>query len=208
MKVKKNDTVLVLTGKDAGKTAKVLTAMPSENRIIVDGVNVQKKHKKARSAQEVSAIQNQAGPIDASNVMVVCPECGKATRIKHAVVDGKKVRVCKCGAVLDKAYSKKAAAKAAAHPPPQPHSPLPSGSETGLQKSWYPEESPPAPAPMPHLQKQNPSFQKILQSHAGTAFFQLVHGLTFDLPGSLLGNPQHPADLLQGVANAVIHAEM
>ena len=46
--------------------------------------------------------------------MVVCPECGKATRIKHAVVDGKKVRVCKCGAVLDKAYSKKAAAKAAA----------------------------------------------------------------------------------------------
>ena len=63
MKVKKNDTVLVITGKDAGKTAKVLTALPKENKVIVDGINVQKKHKKARSAQEVSAIQNQSGPI-------------------------------------------------------------------------------------------------------------------------------------------------
>ena len=102
MKVKKNDTVLVLTGKDAGKTAKVLTAMPSENRIIVDGVNVQKKHKKARSAQEVSSIVEQAGPIDASNVLVVCPVCGKATRVAYKVVGDKKVRVCKkCDAVLD-----------------------------------------------------------------------------------------------------------
>ena len=114
MKVKKNDTVLVITGKDAGKTAKVLAAMPKDNRIIVDGVNVQKKHKKARSAQEVSSIQNQSGPIDASNVKVVCPACGKAVRVKYSVVDGKKARVCACGAVLDKAYSKKAAAKAAA----------------------------------------------------------------------------------------------
>jgi len=102
MKVKKNDTVLVLTGKDAGKTAKVLTAMPSENRIIVDGINVQKKHKKARSAQEVSSIQNQSGPIDASNVLVVCPTCGKATRVAYQVVGDKKARICKkCGALLD-----------------------------------------------------------------------------------------------------------
>ena len=73
MKVKKNDTVLVLTGKDAGKTAKVLVALPKENKVVVDGINVQKKHKKARSAQEVSSIQNQSGAIDASNVLVVCP---------------------------------------------------------------------------------------------------------------------------------------
>ena len=79
MKVKKNDTVLVITGKDAGKTAKVLTALPKANKVIVDGVNIQKKHKKARSAQEVSSIVNQSGAIDASNVMVVCPECGKQT---------------------------------------------------------------------------------------------------------------------------------
>ena len=102
MKVKKNDTVLVITGKDAGKTAKVLTALPKSNKVIVDGINVQKKHKKARSAQEVSAIQNQSGPIDASNVMVVCPVCNKATRVAYAVEGDKKARICKkCGASLD-----------------------------------------------------------------------------------------------------------
>jgi large subunit ribosomal protein L24 len=102
MKVKKNDTVLVITGKDAGKTAKVLSALPKANKVIVEGVNVQKKHKKARSAQDVSAIQNQAGPIDASNVMVVCPTCNKATRVSYLVEGDKKARICKkCGAVLD-----------------------------------------------------------------------------------------------------------
>ena len=102
MKVKNNDTVLVLTGKDAGKTAKVLVAMPKENKVVVDGINVQKKHKKARSAQEVSSIQNQSGAIDASNVLVVCPACGKATRVAYKVEGDKKARVCKkCGAVLD-----------------------------------------------------------------------------------------------------------
>ena len=114
MKVKKNDTVLVITGKDAGKTAKVLTALPKANKVVVDGVNVQKKHKKARSAQEVSAIQNQSGPIDVSNVMVVCPVCNKATRVAYTEVEGKKIRVCKkCGASLDvKAEAKKAVKKA------------------------------------------------------------------------------------------------
>ncbi len=102
MKVKKNDTVLVLTGKDAGKTAKVLVVNPKANKVVVDGINVQKKHKKARSAQEVSAITNQSGPIDASNVMVVCPDCNKATRVAYKVEGDLKVRVCKkCGAVLD-----------------------------------------------------------------------------------------------------------
>ena len=126
MKVKKNDTVLVLTGKDAGKTAKVLVAMPKENRIVVDGINVQKKHKKARSAQEVSSIQNQSGAIDASNVLVVCPACGKATRVAYKVEGDKKARVCKkCGAILDatkeakeaKKTSKKKTKKAAAEAP-------------------------------------------------------------------------------------------
>ena len=113
MKVKKNDTVLVITGKDAGKTAKVLTALPKENKVIVDGINVQKKHKKARSAQEVSAIQNQSGPIDASNVMVVCPVCNKATRVAYLVEGDKKVRTCKkCGAVLDTTKEAKEVKKA------------------------------------------------------------------------------------------------
>ena len=113
MKVKKNDTVLVITGKDAGKTAKVLAAMPKDNRIIVDGVNVQKKHKKARSAQEVSSIQNQSGPIDASNVLVVCPVCNKATRVAYKVEGDKKARICKkCGAVLDAGKEAKEVKKA------------------------------------------------------------------------------------------------
>ena len=69
---------------------------------MIDFINVQKKHKKARSAQEVSAIQNQSGPIDASNVMVVCPTCNKATRVAYQVEGDKKARICKkCGALLD-----------------------------------------------------------------------------------------------------------
>lgn len=113
MKVKKNDTVLVLTGKDAGKTAKVLVALPKDNKVVVDGVNVQKKHKKARSAQEVSSIVNQSGPIDASNVMIVCSACGKATRVAYKVEGDKKVRVCKkCGAILDAGKESKEVKKA------------------------------------------------------------------------------------------------
>ena len=116
MKIKKNDKVLVITGKDAGKTAKVLVAMPKANKVVVDGVNVQKKHAKARSANEVSEIKSQSGAIDVSNVMVVCPTCDKATRVAYKVEGDKKVRVCKkCGAVLDVAEVKevkKAAKKA------------------------------------------------------------------------------------------------
>ena len=114
MNVKVNDNVLVIAGKDKGVQGKVLATSPKANTVIVEGVRVQKKHEKARKANETSKIVEAPGPIDASNVKVVCPACGKATRVKHAVVDGKKVRVCGCGAVLDKAYSKKAAAKAAA----------------------------------------------------------------------------------------------
>ncbi len=113
MKVKKNDTVLVITGKDAGKTAKVLVALPKDNKVVVDGVNVQKKHKKARSAQEVSSIESQSGPIDASNVMVVCPVCNKATRVAYKLEGDKKARICKkCGAVLDATKEAKEVKKA------------------------------------------------------------------------------------------------
>ena len=113
MKVKKNDTVLVITGKDAGKTAKVLAAMPKSNKVIVEDVNVQKKHKKARSAQDVSEIVSNPGAIDASNVMVVCPVCNKATRVSYAIEGEKKARICKkCGAVLDATKEAKEVKKA------------------------------------------------------------------------------------------------
>ena len=114
MNVKVNDNVLVIAGKDKGVQGKVLATSPKANTVLVEGVRMQKKHQRARRANETSKIVEIPGPINASNVMVVCPKCKEATRVKHSVVDGKKVRVCECGAVLDKAYSKKAADKAAA----------------------------------------------------------------------------------------------
>ena len=112
MKVKKNDNVVVLTGKDKKKTGKVLAVMPKANKVVVEGVNVQSKSKKARSANETSQIIKKEGAIDASNVLVICPVCDKATRVAHAEVEGKKVRVCKkCGASLD-VKPEKAAKKA------------------------------------------------------------------------------------------------
>ena len=119
MNVKVNDNVLVIAGKDKGVQGKVLATSPKANTVVVEGVRVQKKHEKARKANDTSKIVEVPGPIDASNVKVVCPTCGKAVRVKHAVVDGKKVRVCPCGAVLDKAYSKKAAKAAATEEAPK-----------------------------------------------------------------------------------------
>ena len=114
MKVKVNDNVLVLTGKYKGKQGKVLKADPKEGTVIVEGVNIVHKHEKARKANDTSRIINEEAPINASNVEVVCDKCGKATRVGHTVIEGKKVRVCKkCGATLDKAYVKKSKAKAA-----------------------------------------------------------------------------------------------
>ena len=117
MNVKVNDNVLVIAGKDKGVQGKVLATSPKANTVVVEGVRVQKKHEKARKANETSKIVEVPGPIDASNVKVVCPTCGKATRVKHTVVDGKNVRVCACGAVLDKAYAKKAKAAVAEEAP-------------------------------------------------------------------------------------------
>ena len=119
MNVKVNDNVLVIAGKDKGVQGKVLATSPKANTVTVEGVRVQKKHQKARRANESSQIKEVPGPIDASNVMVVCPVCGKATRVKHNVVDGKKVRVCGCGAVLDKAFTKKATKAAATEEAPK-----------------------------------------------------------------------------------------
>ncbi len=114
MKVKKNDNVLILTGKDAGKTGKVLVADPKKGKIKVDGVNVQKKHKKPRSAQDAGGIVSQVGAIDVSNAMVVCPACNKATRVSYKVEGDKKVRICKkCGAVLDAGKEAKEVKKSA-----------------------------------------------------------------------------------------------
>ncbi len=107
MTVKKGDNVLVITGKDKGKTGKVTDVSPKSNKVLVDGINIVTKHQKARKQDEKSQIVKKNAPIEASNVMVVCPNCGKATRVAHSEVGGKKVRTCKkCSGALDKEFVK------------------------------------------------------------------------------------------------------
>ena len=107
MTVKKGDNVLVIAGKDKGKTGKVTDVSPKSNKVLVDGINIVTKHQKARKQDEKSQIVKKNAPIEASNVMVVCPNCGKATRVAHSEVGGKKVRTCKkCSGALDKEFVK------------------------------------------------------------------------------------------------------
>lgn len=97
----KDDKVVVLSGKDKGKEGKVLSADPKGGKLIVEGVNVATKHQKPKNQQDQGGIIKTETPIYACKVMVVCPKCGKPTRIAHKITDGKKVRVCKkCGAEL------------------------------------------------------------------------------------------------------------
>lgn len=114
MEIKKGDNVVVLTGKDKGKKAAVIKAYPAENKVVLEGLNMVTKHMKPRGANQPGGKVDQPAAIDASNVMLVCPECGKATRIAHEKADGKNVRKCKkCGAILDGKQAKKATAKKA-----------------------------------------------------------------------------------------------
>ena len=106
--VKTGDTVVVLSGKDKGKQGKVLEVSPKENKVIVEGINVVSKHVKPRRAGETGGILKVEGPMHACKVMLVCPKCGKPTRVGHKFNEGdgklsrRKVRVCKkCSAVLD-----------------------------------------------------------------------------------------------------------
>lgn len=101
--VKKGDKVLILSGKDKGRTGKVITAMPDEGKVVVEGRNIVKKH--ARATQRVKAgIHEQEAPLPTAKVMVICPSCSKATRVKKVVLkEGSRVRACKkCGEPLDK----------------------------------------------------------------------------------------------------------
>ncbi len=110
LSVKKGDNVLVLTGKDAGKTGEVLSVNKDDSRVVVTGVNIQSHHKKPRNKDDKGGIKKYEGAIDVSNVQVVCPTCKKATRVAKKVEGDKTVRVCKkCGAVLDAQKAKKPA---------------------------------------------------------------------------------------------------
>ena len=97
--VKKNDTVVVISGKDKGKTGEVLKVYPKTGRVLVQGVNIVKKHQKASRTQAESAIIEREAAINSSKVMLFCKKCKTATRISNKLLDdGAKVRVCKkCG---------------------------------------------------------------------------------------------------------------
>ena len=103
--IRKNDTVLVTTGKDRGKKGRVIRVVPEKNRLIVEGVNLIKRHTRPNPAKNVKGgvVQREAS-LHASNVQLVCPECGAHTRVGHKVLeDGRKVRICrKCEGVVDK----------------------------------------------------------------------------------------------------------
>ncbi len=103
MFVKKGDKVKVITGKDKGKEGVVLEAFPKKDRVIVEGVNIVKKHQKPNNAAPQGGILEKEAPIHVSNVMLVDPKSGEATRVGYKVVEGKKVRVAKkSGEILDK----------------------------------------------------------------------------------------------------------
>ena len=111
MFVKSKDQVVVISGKDKGVKGKVITAAPKTGKVIVEGVAMVTKHQKSRAQGQPGGIIKKEAFIDASNVMVICPKCGKATRVAHKAVevtgkDGtattKNVRACKkCGAEID-----------------------------------------------------------------------------------------------------------
>ncbi len=102
--VRKGDNVKVLTGKDKGKTGKILATDPKTNMVLVEGVNIATHHIKPRSATEQGGRKKVEAPIAASNVQIICPSCGKSVRARHQEIDGKNARICaKCGASLDAA---------------------------------------------------------------------------------------------------------
>ena len=103
MNIKKDDKVIVLSGKDKGKQGKVLIADPKGLKVVVEGVNVATKHQKPRQQGVPGGIVKKEAAIDASNVMLVCPKCKKGVRVGYSVLEnGTKVRVCKkCGASIE-----------------------------------------------------------------------------------------------------------
>jgi large subunit ribosomal protein L24 len=103
MNIRKNDTVLVILGKDRGKKGRVRFTYPKKERILVEGINFVKKHSRAKGAVRQAGIIEREAPVHISNVMLVCAKCGKPTRVgSRTLGDGRKVRFCRtCGEVVD-----------------------------------------------------------------------------------------------------------
>ncbi len=103
MKIRRNDTVLVIAGKDKGRRGKVRSVLTKEERVLVDGINMIKRHAKARTQARQAGIIEQEAPIDSSNVMLICSRCSRPARVGSGFLeDGKKVRICRrCGEAID-----------------------------------------------------------------------------------------------------------
>jgi large subunit ribosomal protein L24 len=101
MKIKKNDQIKIIAGKDKGKTGKVLRVIPSQGKVFVEGLNLVKRHRKPRKEGEKGQRLETPGKLNISNLMLVCPKCGKPTRLGSKKVGDKKVRICKkCNAEI------------------------------------------------------------------------------------------------------------
>jgi len=103
MKIRKNDTVLVIAGKDKGKKGKVRFAYPKEERLLVEGINFIKRHSRARGTVRQAGIIEREAPIHVSNVMLLCSKCNHPARVgSRSLADGRRVRICRsCGEVID-----------------------------------------------------------------------------------------------------------
>jgi len=102
--VKKGDTVMVLSGKDKGKTGKIIEAMPKTGKVVVGGINKVKRHQKPTQKMPQGGIMVKEAPLNSSKTMLICPSCEKATRVKKSeMAGGFSARVCKkCGEIIDK----------------------------------------------------------------------------------------------------------
>ena len=95
MKIHKGDQILIISGKDRGKRGKVLDVFPSEGRLMVEGLNLRKKHAKPKKQGEKGQVVEIPAPIQISNIELICTKCGKPTRVGYKIIDNKKYRMCK-----------------------------------------------------------------------------------------------------------------
>ncbi len=95
MKVKKGDNVLIISGKDKGRTAKILKSFPKDSKILVEGINMRAKHMRPKRQGEQGQVVQVATPLHVSDAKFLCPKCGKAARVGYKVENNKKVRICK-----------------------------------------------------------------------------------------------------------------
>jgi large subunit ribosomal protein L24 len=95
MKIHKNDTVLIIDGKDKGKKGKILMALPKDKKVVVEGLNLVKKHRRPRRSGEKGQMVEVPKPFDVSNVKLICSRCGQAARVGYKIAGAEKLRICK-----------------------------------------------------------------------------------------------------------------